>query len=50
MEEGGEHTHCVVTNPHRVAPSPEEQPLQLTVTEQSLSVEVSDGNTQAYGR
>lgn len=48
MEVGGEHAHCVVANPHRAASSPEEQPLQLTVTEQSLRAEVPGGKTSKH--
>lgn len=36
----GKHTHRVVADPHRVAASPEQQPLELTVTEQRLGAEV----------
>lgn len=48
MQVGGIHTHCVVADSHRVASSPEEQPLQLTVAEQSLRAEVPDGKTSSY--
>lgn len=37
---GGEHTRCVVADLHCVASSPEEQPLQLAVAEQSVCAEV----------
>lgn len=46
VEVGGEHAHRVIANPHGVAASPEEQPLELTVTEQSLSAEVPGGKNQ----
>lgn len=48
MQVGGIHTHRVVADSHRVAASPEEQPLQLTVAEQSLRAEVPDGKTSSY--
>lgn len=48
MQVGGIHTHRVVADSHRVASSPEEQPLQLTVAEQSLRAEVPDGKTISY--
>lgn len=47
MKVSGEHAHRVIANPHRAASSPEEQPLQLTVTEQCLSAEVPGGKTSA---
>lgn len=48
MQVGGIHTHRVVADSHRAASSPEEQPLQLTVAEQSLRAEVPDGKTSSY--
>lgn len=39
-EAGGEHARRVVADLHRVASSPEEQPLQLAVAEQSVRAEV----------
>lgn len=41
MKVCGENADCVVTDSHRVALSPNQQPLHVTVTEQSLSAEVS---------
>lgn len=39
-EVGGEHAHRVVADLHRFTPSPEEQPFQLAVAEQSVCAEV----------
>lgn len=39
-EVGGEHARRVVADLHRVASSPEEQPLQLAVAEQGVRAEV----------
>lgn len=45
MEVGWENTDRVITNPHRVLLSPNEQPLQLAVTKQGLGAKVPGGNT-----
>lgn len=42
---GRENADRVIADLYGVAFSPDEQPLQLTVTEQSLGAEVPDENT-----
>lgn len=47
-EVGREHARRVIADLHRVAPSPEEQPLQLTVTKQNVCAEVPDKTSREH--
>lgn len=47
-EVGREHARCVIADLHRVASSPEEQPLQLTVTKQNVCAEVPDKKSSEH--
>lgn len=48
MEVGGVHAHRAIAKLHCVAPSPKEQPFQLTVAKQSVCVEVPDKKSSEH--